>query len=119
RAVYAANGAGFLELANRSLYPRAAFFDSPDHLSEPWQIVHSRAVAEALVAMGCGGQSRQTTAYDGGLSSPDDLRPDPSRHSRDGGNLGQPAPNTAPFAWIPAVAGMTRTDSAITPASIR
>jgi len=67
RAVYAANGAGFLELANRSLYPRAAFFDSPDHLSEPWQIVHSRAVAEELVAMGCGGRSQRSTAYNGNL----------------------------------------------------
>ncbi|HJS87770.1 MAG TPA: hypothetical protein VJ779_20140 [Acetobacteraceae bacterium] len=51
RAVYAENGAGFLELPSRSLYPRCAFFDSPDHLSEPWQIAHSRMVAEALKAM--------------------------------------------------------------------
>ena len=48
RAVYAENGAAFLELPSRSLYPRSAFFDSPDHLSEPWQIAHSQAVARAL-----------------------------------------------------------------------
>ncbi len=48
RTLYASNGATFLELANRSRYPRAAFFDSPDHLSEPWQLVHSVAIAEAL-----------------------------------------------------------------------
>ncbi len=48
RAVYAENGAAFLELPNRSLYPRRAFFDSPDHLSEPWQIAHSQAIAQAL-----------------------------------------------------------------------
>ena len=48
RAVYAENGAAFLELPGRSLYPRRAFFDSPEHLSEPWQIAHSRALARAL-----------------------------------------------------------------------
>jgi GNAT superfamily N-acetyltransferase len=48
RAVYLANGAGFLELPNRSLYPRADFFDTPDHLSEPWQIVQSVAAGRAL-----------------------------------------------------------------------
>lgn len=62
RAIYAANGADFLELPNRSLYPRSAFFDSPDHLSEPWQIVHSRALAEALVAAGYAPQVRTTAA---------------------------------------------------------
>ena len=67
RALYAANGAQFLELANRSLYPRAAFFDSPDHLSEPWQMVHSRAVADGLVAMGCTSRSARSTAYNAGL----------------------------------------------------
>ena len=50
-AVYRANGAGFLELPNRSLYPRADFFDTPDHLSEPWQIVQSVAVARGLRRM--------------------------------------------------------------------
>jgi hypothetical protein len=48
RAVYAANGAGFLELPDRSRYPRSAFFDTPDHLSEPWQIAHSEALAVRL-----------------------------------------------------------------------
>ena len=54
RAVYRAHGAAFLELANRSLYPRADFFDTPDHLSQPWQIVHSVAVGRALRRMGVG-----------------------------------------------------------------
>ncbi len=51
RAVYAENGVAFLELPNRSLYPRCAFFDTPDHLSEPWQIAHSQALAQALRPM--------------------------------------------------------------------
>lgn len=51
RAVYLRNGAGFLELPNRSLYPRADFFDTPDHLSEPWQIVQSVAVGRGLRPM--------------------------------------------------------------------
>ncbi len=55
RAVYRANGAAFLQLRNRSLYPRAAFFDTPDHLSQPWQIVQSVAVARALRRMGVAG----------------------------------------------------------------
>jgi hypothetical protein len=49
RAIYRDNGAGFLELPNRSLYPRSAFFDTQDHLNETAQIEHSVAVAEALV----------------------------------------------------------------------
>ncbi len=51
RALYEANGAAFLELPNRSLYPRTAFFDTPDHLSEPWQMAHSRALAQALAPL--------------------------------------------------------------------
>ncbi len=51
RAVYRANEAAFLELPNRSRYPRTAFFDSPDHLSEPWQLAHSAAVAQGLKAI--------------------------------------------------------------------
>ena len=68
RAVYRANGAAFLQLRNRSLYPRTAFFDTPDHLSQPWQELHSRLVARALRRMGvarrgapggwCGGCAR-------------------------------------------------------------
>jgi hypothetical protein len=49
--VYLANGGGFLELANDSRYPRADFFDTPDHLSEPFQILHSRMVGAALASM--------------------------------------------------------------------
>ncbi|MDE2583223.1 MAG: hypothetical protein KGL52_16420 [Rhodospirillales bacterium] len=48
RALYLRNGAGFLELPGRSLYPRADFFDTPDHLSQPWQIVQSVALGRAL-----------------------------------------------------------------------
>ena len=51
RAVYRAHGAGFLELPNRSLYPRADFFDTPDHLAQPWQIVQSVALGRALLAL--------------------------------------------------------------------
>ena len=51
RALYLANGATFLELPNRSLYPRADFFDTPYHLSQPWQIVQSVAVGRALRRM--------------------------------------------------------------------
>jgi hypothetical protein len=48
RRLYLSHGADFLELPNRSHYPRAAFFDTPDHLNEPAQIAHSIAVAQAL-----------------------------------------------------------------------
>jgi hypothetical protein len=51
RAVYRDGGAEFLVLANHSRYPRADFFDSPDHLNEPAQIRHSWAVALALRPM--------------------------------------------------------------------
>lgn len=47
-AVYLDNGGGFLALPNRSRYPRADFFDGPEHLTEPAQIAHSRALAVAL-----------------------------------------------------------------------
>jgi len=43
--------ARFLELPNRSLYPRSAFFDTPDHLHEAAQIIHSRQIAIALRTM--------------------------------------------------------------------
>lgn len=49
-ATYTRNGGEFLMLANHSRYPRAAFFDGPEHLSEPYQIQHARAVARALLA---------------------------------------------------------------------
>lgn len=51
RAVYTAHGASFMELANRSLYPRIAFFDTQEHLNETWQIIHSIAVADALAML--------------------------------------------------------------------
>ncbi len=50
-AVYRDNGGEFLELPNRSRYPQADFFDTPSHLSEPFQIAHSRAIATALRAL--------------------------------------------------------------------
>jgi len=52
-AVYEANGGVFLVLDNASRYPRAAFFDGPEHLSEPYQIAHSRMLA-AVLARGMG-----------------------------------------------------------------
>jgi hypothetical protein len=51
RAIYAAHGALFLQLPNRSGYPRAAFFDTAEHLNESWQVVHSVAVARGLVGL--------------------------------------------------------------------
>jgi hypothetical protein len=48
RAIYRDQGAEFLELPNDSLYPRADFFDTQDHLNEATQIVHSVAIAEGL-----------------------------------------------------------------------
>ncbi|HEY1933901.1 MAG TPA: hypothetical protein VGG99_17955 [Acetobacteraceae bacterium] len=51
RVVYLSHGADFLELPNRSLYPRVAFFDTPSHLNETWQRIHSVAVADGLVAL--------------------------------------------------------------------
>ena len=51
RAIYARGGAAFLALPNLSRYPRADFFDSADHLSEPCQIAHSVRVARGLGAL--------------------------------------------------------------------
>jgi len=48
RAVYVDNGGEFLVLPNLSRYPRVAFFDTPEHLNETWQVVHSRLLAEQL-----------------------------------------------------------------------
>lgn len=48
RTIYLTAGASFLELPSRSLYPRTAFFDTVEHLNEPAQILHSRAIATAL-----------------------------------------------------------------------
>jgi hypothetical protein len=50
-AVYQGAGGRFLLLANRSRYPRSAFFDTPEHLNEPAQIAHSRLLAQALAAV--------------------------------------------------------------------
>lgn len=48
-AIYSENGGVFLVLPNRSHYPRADFFDGPEHLHEAAQIIHSRAVANMLM----------------------------------------------------------------------
>jgi hypothetical protein len=48
RAIYENNGGMFAALPNLSRYPRADFFDSPDHLNEEQQIVHSEAIAALL-----------------------------------------------------------------------
>jgi hypothetical protein len=50
-AVYTDHGGRFLALPNRSRYPRADFFDSPDHLNETAQRAHSVEVAKALAEM--------------------------------------------------------------------
>ena len=47
-AVYLEQGGIFLELPNRSHYPRTAFFDTPSHLNEAAQIAHSQLLARAL-----------------------------------------------------------------------
>ena len=49
RDFYARHKAGFVELPNRSQYPRGEFFDTHYHLRERAQIAHSEMVAEALV----------------------------------------------------------------------
>ena len=49
--VYLAHGSDFLELANHSRYPLAAFFDTPLHLNEPCQIAHSILLAHALAPL--------------------------------------------------------------------
>lgn len=51
RTVYRRNGGKFLELANRSRYPRADFYDSEDHLAEPCQYWHSMLVARGLARL--------------------------------------------------------------------
>jgi hypothetical protein len=47
-AIYLSNGGMFLELSSLSRYPREAFFDSPEHLNETWQIRHSQLLAARL-----------------------------------------------------------------------
>jgi hypothetical protein len=49
--IYRHGSTAFLELPNRSRYPRGDFFDSADHLNEEAQIRHSVAVGEALRRM--------------------------------------------------------------------
>ena len=51
RTIYISHGAEFLELPNRSLYPRIAFFDTPEHLNETWQRIHSISVANGLAVL--------------------------------------------------------------------
>jgi hypothetical protein len=51
RAIYLSAGARFIDLGERGLYPKSAFFDTPDHLNEDAQIDHSRNVAAALAAV--------------------------------------------------------------------
>jgi len=46
--LYRDAGACLIVLPNRSLYPRAAFFDTPYHLQEPMQRAHSRLLAPRL-----------------------------------------------------------------------
>ena len=51
RAIFTEGGARFIDLADRARYPRSAFFDTPDHLNEPAQIAHSRAIAAELAVI--------------------------------------------------------------------
>jgi hypothetical protein len=51
RAIYRDANAGFIEMPNRSRYPRTAFFDTQDHLNETTQIKHSVAIANAMVRL--------------------------------------------------------------------
>ncbi len=51
RAVYLRHGGRFLELANRSRYPRADFYNSEDHLAQPCQYFHSLLVARGLARL--------------------------------------------------------------------
>ncbi|MES0873944.1 hypothetical protein [Sinimarinibacterium thermocellulolyticum] len=48
RAIYERNGAGFIELPNRSQYPRSCFFDSVYHLNEECQRRHTAELLQAL-----------------------------------------------------------------------
>lgn len=48
QTVFHDQGAPFLETTEGGRYPRSAFFDTPDHLNETFQIAHSRAVARGL-----------------------------------------------------------------------
>ena len=48
RSLYVENGGDFLVLPNFSRYPRSAFFDTPEHLNETWQVAHSKLLAEQL-----------------------------------------------------------------------
>lgn len=51
RSIYLANGGEYLDLPGRARYPRTAFFDTAEHLNEPWQIWHSAVVAHALAEL--------------------------------------------------------------------
>ncbi|MEE3500485.1 hypothetical protein [Acidiphilium acidophilum] len=48
RRIFTRHGGRFVELPDRSRYPRADFYNSEDHLAQPCQYLHSIAVARAL-----------------------------------------------------------------------
>jgi hypothetical protein len=48
RLFYARHGAGFIELENRSQYPREHFYDTSAHLRQEAQRIHSDKIATAL-----------------------------------------------------------------------
>ena len=48
RAFYEDNGHTFIQLDNKSQYPRAYFYDKPYHLTEEYQIQHSSEISELL-----------------------------------------------------------------------
>jgi hypothetical protein len=69
RAIYREHAAEFLELPNHSRYPRDAFFDTADHLNEPAQIIHSVAVARALLRLIPAARNMTLRSEDGRLAS--------------------------------------------------
>jgi hypothetical protein len=83
RSVYLASGGEFLVLANLSRYPRSAFFDTAEHLNETWQIVHSKLVAEQMIAAGVPRERRPS-------------HPVPIAAARPGGPADPPAPHNTP-----------------------
>ncbi len=49
RKIYINGGQNFLVLSNKSQYPRSYFYDSKYHLSEEYQIKHSKKIAKNLI----------------------------------------------------------------------
>lgn len=50
RDAYISAGHDFIDIENRGLYPIECFYDSTQHLNEPCQAAHTRALTRALLA---------------------------------------------------------------------